>query len=625
MVSVTGSIARSLLEHVPHAVVLLYESRIIYLNRAAAELLGDRENRSFIGSDFLQKLRSGRLPDFTGRRGGLRRYGRGSDRLLRADGSFVDVCVETCHFDSGGLRLIQVYLSGAKRGGAEASVTAQPPASAEGELLGPFFATLPILFLQLDGKGTILQCGRPRSANVPFDPAEYVGRCLIELLPAAQEPEFRSVLRRACAEQSVTSLEFDVPGGPPPRSFECRLIPYQSDRLIAIFQDTTDSRRIERRRRRARRMESIGRLAGGIAHDFNNLLTAVVAHGEFARAEASADSALARHLDQILVAADRAADLTRRLLSFSGSSLGSSKVVDLRTLAGGLTGLFTRLLGDQVQLHVRLSPAPCPVRANPQQLERMLTHLVLNARDAMPDGGSLAVAIRPVRVGPVFAERHGEIQPGKYIQIVVRDTGVGICAEIEGRIFEPFFTTKQQGERAGLGLATCYGIIKHLEGHVSALSRPNSGTSFLVYLPESTERPAEPDPPAVARSLHGTGTILLVEDEALVREVTAKSLASFGYDVLVAEDGQHGLEVARGHSGRIDALVTDVVMPRLGGRDLAARLRLQIPSLKVLYISGYTHSSLDARDLKKPGTAFLHKPFSPTDLGGQLRDLLGRN
>ena len=497
MVSVTRSVTRSLLEFVPHAVVLLDGNRIVYLNRAAAELLGDRESGSWIGTEFTPRLRSGRLPQF----GELQYAGFGSDQLQRADGSFADVQLETHPFDSRRHHLTRVFLRG-------------------------------------------------------------------------------------------TSMEATL--------------------------------RSETRRLQELRMESMGRLAGGIAHDFNNLLTAVVAHSEFARAEVTAGGVLARHLDQILVAADRAADLTRKLLSFSRSSLGSVRVLDLRSLLQGLTDLMTRLLGDQIDLQVRLGRTPCSLHADPQQLERMLTHLVLNARDAMSNGGSLVIAIRQVRVGAVLAKLHGAIRPGNYVQLVVRDTGVGMCEDVQGRIFEPFFTTKQLGEGAGLGLATCYGIIKQLEGYVTTLSRPGSGTTFLIYLPACTEQPPAESPALERPGPHGTGTILLVEDDTLVREVTAKALACFGYDVLTAEHGEQGLTVAGDHPGRIDALVTDIVMPRLGGRELATRLRLQFPYLKVLYISGYTHSALEARDLKKPGTAFLHKPFAPTDLGAELRELLGR-
>ncbi|MFH0943656.1 MAG: ATP-binding protein [Planctomycetota bacterium] len=608
---------QSLLRDVPHAALLLEGSRIVYLNRAAVRLLGGDSEADWVGANLGRSLRSGRIPapDTTRPQ---------PDTLQRADGTQLPVQIESFGLDSGDSHLTRIYLH-RSAGESTASRFHQGDATRKtvsDQELRSILAALPDLIMLLDSSGVILECNRSRMEVASIPGEDFVGRPLSELLPPEDSAKITPAISRSLREQAVTSLEFTRTTGATTLCFDIRLVPHHGNRLVAIFRNVTGNRRSEDLLLDERKMEGIGRLAGGIARDFNNLLTAVVAHSEFARTEVPPDGVLSKHLDQILLATDRAAELTRKLLSFSKNRPGRVQPVDLRELARGLTDVIRRWLGERIDLRLVCGREPCTVLADPHQLEILLTNLVLNARDAMPEGGRLTIATRPfqLRKGSCRGARR---KPGDYAQVIVHDTGTGMTEEVRRRIFEPFFTTKRPAAGAGLGLATCYGIVKQLDGQISALTRPGGGTTFVIHLPRhdgvlpgAAWSPEWPGPKE-------SGTLLLVEDETLVREVTTKALTRLGYTVLTAEHGLDGIEVARNHQGRIDALVTDIVMPHLGGREMATRLRVQLPHLKVLYISGYTHTALEARDLRVPGTAFLHKPFTPSELGGKLRQLLG--
>ena len=618
MVSVTKQMAQSLLQDVPHAALLLEGSRIVYLNRAAARLLGGESAANWIGANLEGALQSGRIPSPD-------RSRPVPDTLCRADGSRFPVQIESLGLVSGEQHLTRVYLHGTANGASESQLVQRgsPRDPVSHQELRSIFAALPDLFMRLDSDGVILECNRSRLGIVPIPDEGLLGRPLAELLPPRDASRLVPAISRALKEQVVTSLEFTRLTGATTLYFEIRLVPYGGDRLVAICRDLTGCKRSDDFLLHELKMEGIGRLAGGIARDFNNLLTAVVAHSEFARTEVPPDGVLSKHLDQILLATDRATELTRNLLSFSKNHVGRVRPIDLRELTRELSDMMRRLIGENIDLRLICGRKPCFVLADPHQLERLFTNLVLNARDAMPQGGRLTIATRFVRLGEASFGRGGPRRGGDYAQVIVHDTGLGMTEAVRRRIFEPFFTTKKQPAGAGLGLATCYGIVRQLDGQISALTRPGRGTTFVIHLPRHDGARTGTSGLSDWPDRKEVGTLLLVEDDTLVREVTSKALTRLGYTVLCAEHGLAGIEVARNHPDRIDAVVTDIVMPHLGGREMATRLRVQLPHLKVLYISGYTHTALEARDLKKPGTAFLHKPFTPSELGGKLRQLLG--
>jgi PAS domain S-box-containing protein len=376
-------------------------------------------------------------------------------------------------------------------------------------------------------------------------------------------------------------------------------------RHLGSFRDLTAQKRLEEQLQQAQKMEAVGRLAGGIAHDFNNLLTAISGYGEFLSA-ALEDERLRRHAEEIEKASARAAALTSQLLAFSRRQVLQPRVLDLNAVVHDMDMMLRRLIGEDVELVILLDPELGAVCADPTQLEQVIVNLAVNARDAMPGGGALTIETSNVASDVVLA---------------ITDTGVGMTEDERARLFEPFFTTKG-GAGTGLGLATVYGIVEQSGGRIDVLTEPGLGSSFRISLPlvdAPVEEPVARPAPAAAT---GTETILLVEDEDVVRRLVAEILADAGYAVLEASDGASALEVARSHRGPLALLVTDVVMPGMSGRDVAQAVSPLRPALRVLYISGYTDSAIVDHGVLDEGTAFLQKPFSSGELTAKVRSLL---
>jgi PAS domain S-box-containing protein len=389
--------------------------------------------------------------------------------------------------------------------------------------------------------------------------------------------------------------------------------------VITVAEDVTSRRELEQQFRQAQKMEAVGRLAGGIAHDFNNLLTAITGYAEIMLAKLPGSDPLRRDAEEIRKAGDRAASLTRQLLAFSRRQMLRPRVLDLNAVVAETESMLRRLIGEDIELVTDLARGLGHVRTDPGQMAQVLVNLAVNARDAMPDGGELRIETADADVGLGFARRHPPMQPGSYVRLSLIDTGVGMDAEILSHVFEPFFTTKEQGAGTGLGLSTVYGIVKQSGGFVWVSSEPGHGTRFDVYLPRvDAELELDPAPPE-ASPLFGTETILLVEDEDVVRELVCEILESNGYTVLEARDGEAALDIFRGHEGPIDLLLTDVVMPRMGGRDLAERVTAQRPDVRVLFMSGYASSAVGSL---APGAAFVQKPFSTAALAERVREVL---
>jgi PAS domain S-box-containing protein len=399
----------------------------------------------------------------------------------------------------------------------------------------------------------------------------------------------------------------------------------QTAPILVIGQDISELRRLEHQLLLSQRMEGIGRLAGGIAHDFNNLLTAILGHAEMAQDDVAPSDPARGNIAEITRAAQRAADLTRQLLAFARRQIIEPRIVDLNGLVVNVDRMLRRLLGEDVELVTVQDPELWRVRIDPGQFEQVLVNLAVNARDAMPDGGTLVIETRNDNLDEDFARTHATVQAGPHVLLAVSDTGSGMDEDVLAHIFEPFFTTKEVGKGTGLGLATCYGIVKQNRGSIWVDSEPRVGTTFRIYLPRADAAPVQPadatDAPAVLKS-EGHETVMLVEDEALVRNLAADALRRHGYQVLSASTGLEALDLAGQALHSIDVLVTDVVMPQMGGEQLARRLLAERPALKVLFISGYTDLAVLQHGSLLAGTALLQKPFTPGQLVQRVRQLL---
>ena len=369
----------------------------------------------------------------------------------------------------------------------------------------------------------------------------------------------------------------------------------------------------------AQKLEAIGRLAGGVAHDFNNVLTAILGSAELLLLDAPRGAATREEIEIIRDAAMRAQELIRQLLAFSARQVLQPAVIDLNDLVKNLGRMLRRLIGEDLALATELAPDLGTVRADAGQVEQVLVNLAVNARDAMPDGGALTI-----RTMNADIPESGDLPGGRFIAVEVADTGVGMDADTLGRVFEPFFTTKERGKGTGLGLATVYGIVRQSGGHITVTSTPGAGTTFRIYLPRvdapvDAAREVRP----VTAPAAGSETILVAEDEQMVRVLIRKVLEQAGYTVLLAGGGVEALQLAERHSGRIHLLVTDVVMPEMNGRELARRLVAARPETKVLYLSGYADDAVERHGVLDPETAFMQKPFSPSALASRVRDVLG--
>jgi PAS domain S-box-containing protein len=397
----------------------------------------------------------------------------------------------------------------------------------------------------------------------------------------------------------------------------------ESEQVLELFaEDITERRQLEEQFRQAQKMEAVGRLAGGVAHDFNNLLMVINGYTEVLLEHLPDESGMRQKVQSIQQAADRAATLTRQLLAFSRKQLLELKVVDVNTVIQDMERLLRPLIGENIELVTRLSGDAGRIRADAGQLEQVIMNLVVNAKDAMPEGGRITLQSSCVIVNQEFRERR-YILPGSYVVISVSDNGQGMEKETQSRIFEPFFTTKEKGKGTGLGLSTVYGIVKQSNGYIYPESEVGNGTTFKIYLPrveDSAESLSATNSPVQQNA--GSETVLLVEDEESVRELVRETLLSRGYKVLEAENGEVGLRIAETCQETIDILITDVVMPGIGGRELVKRLVVQRPSMRVLYLSGYTEDAVLNQGSLGDDVAFLQKPFTLQALAKKVYDVL---
>ncbi len=393
--------------------------------------------------------------------------------------------------------------------------------------------------------------------------------------------------------------------------------------LIGTVQDVTERRELEKQLHLSQKMEAVGKLAGGIAHDFNNFLTSILGYADLVLMKLEKDNPLKEYMTEINKACRRAASLTRQLLAFSRKQIFQTKVLNLNDVISDMEKMLRRLIGEDIELKAFRSHELGNVEVDQSQVEQVIMNLTINGRDAMPQGGKLTIETANVNLDESYARKHSSVKPGPYVMMAISDNGIGMDKETQFRIFEPFFTTKELGKGTGLGLSTVYGIIKQSGGYIWIYSEPGTGTTFKIYLPrvdktvEQVEQEIGPK-----KSLKGSETILVVEDNDMVRQVAFEIFLNYGYTVLEAKNGEAAIEICKQHEGPIHLMIADVVMPKMGGRKLAKYLESIRKETKVLYMSGYTEDTIVHRGILPQGMNFLQKPFTHEMIANKVRELL---
>jgi PAS domain S-box-containing protein len=561
------------------------------------------------------------LADVAKDRTALQQSGPWRHRAKSGEVMTVDISSHTLEFDGRRAALVVAHDTTARLS-AERSLS-----ESEARKAALFEAALDAI-VAIDAEGRITEFNPAAEATFGLPRNEILGRPIVDtIIP----PHFRERHRRAfdrylaSGQSAILGRRLQLSGlHADGHEFPVELTVYRvplpgPPTFSAFIRDLTESRRLEEQLLQAQKMESIGRLAGGIAHDFNNLLTAISGYAQLALDRNDLVPALKQEVEQIRIAAGRAVELTSQLLAFSRRQVMQPIALDLGETLQDIGPMLRRILGEDVRLTTKVDPELGSVLADPGQLSQVIVNLAVNARDAMPSGGTLTLETTNVDLDTQYALGHAEVVPGPYVLLSVTDTGAGMDEATRARLFEPFFTTKEQGKGTGLGLATVYGIVRQSGGHIWVYSEPGRGTVFKVYLPRvegvTAERLA---PPARPRQTDGTETILVVEDDAGVRAFVETVLSGRGYRVLVASNADEALRRAK-VDGPIALLLTDVVMPGLSGADLAEHVRAVTPQVRVLFVSGYTEDTIVHHGVLDPTVSFLAKPFSPDALAERVR------
>jgi PAS domain S-box-containing protein len=485
-----------------------------------------------------------------------------------------------------------------------------------------------IYTLDLEGKLTYVN---HRAVGLTgYSREELVGRDIASILHPDDLPERLEHLKRAgTGVPQITRLRFIRKEGDAVTLSMNETPIIKEGKIVGIFgigRDITREVELEDQLRQAQKLEAVGQLAGGVAHDFNNLLTVILGHTELALMKTLDDSSLRKDLSEVKMAAERAADLTGQLLTFSRKQMIQPKVIDLNVTISRMNRLLRRLVREDIDFRVERAPELWRIMADPNQVEQVIVNLVVNARDAMPEGGTIFLETDNVEIGNERAKELGGIRAGRYVMLSVTDTGNGMSKEIQKRIFEPFFTTKPEGKGTGLGLSTVYGIVRQHKGGVWVHSRIGQGTTFKAYMPavdgkDATERLVAS--PQIPRGFEET--ILVVEDEESVRGMVVTTLSELGYAVWEAHGGPQALAFLDEQGVEPDLLITDVVMPGIGGEKLAEECERRLPDVQILFISGYTDNAIHKDGVLKEGIEFLQKPFTPLSLALKVRELLANS
>ncbi|MBS0203263.1 MAG: PAS domain S-box protein [Planctomycetes bacterium] len=613
---------RRLIDVLPDAVYMNIAGRIRFCNPKCLELFGATKPEQILGKSAFELFHPDYHELIRQRVARMRDTGQPSEgvreKILRLDGQEVPVHVVATPITEGGVEAVLVCLHDLTE--HERSM----------EVLQSVLDSVQDAILTTDERGVIEVANPGVERLFGYSVAEVVGSSVKVLMPDPNHSENNSYLHnyRGPGDAKVIGVGREVLG----RRMDGTTFPVElsvSEFLIngrrqftGVVRDITKRKRLEEQFRQAQKMEAVGRLAGGVAHDFNNLLTVINGYSDLMMMQIDGGNPHLASVQAIRDAGERAARLTQQLLSYSRRAIIEPKVLKLNDLVLETTRLLRRLIGENILLTVDPDPELARIKADPSQLEQVVMNLVVNARDSMPMGGRLTIATQNVTLTEGDRKGFLDLEPGDYVRLTITDTGHGMSDKVKSAIFEPFFTTKEVGQGTGLGLAVVHGVVKQCGGSVEVESELGTGTTFTVLIPAMKEFDGETDSRPREDAPTGHETVLLVEDEPAVRRVVRIALETKGYLVLEACNGNQAIEAARNHAGLISVLVTDVVMPHISGRELAATLRAMRPNIRVLYISGYMDDAIIRHEIEDSTDTFLQKPFSPLTLARKVREIL---
>ena len=619
---------RRLVELSPDTVFIESDGKIVFINAAGAKLFGATDQEQLVGTAIMDRIHPDDRAVVADRIRNLRKGAEVpllEEKYLRLDGSSVDVEVVATpfvHRDKPAAQVIARDITERKRAEQTLRSSEEKYRRFFDEDLSGVYVCSPsgqILscnptFVRIFGFQSIEEALSTNVASLHQNSLSW--QAFVQVLRERKKVERSEIeLRRrnATAVYAILSAfgTFNEDG----ELLEVKCY---------VFDDT-ERKMLEGQFRQAQKMEAVGRLAGGVAHDFNNLLTAITGYSELILMRLQNSDPMHRNVEEIKKAGERAASLTRQLLAFSRRQVLQPKVLDLNAVISDMEKMIRRLIGEDIDFRFVTDGVLGRVKADRGQIEQVVMNLAVNARDAMPNGGKLTIGTSNVSLSEDFAREHRGAKPGDYVMVTVRDTGCGMNEEVQAHLFEPFFTTKEVGKGTGLGLSTVYGIVKQSGAYIDVRSAERQGTTVVIYLPQVQEdRPLLRIPPEHEGDLHGSETVLLVEDEPTVRSLGLEILRARGYTVLEAADGRSAIKICESTNAPIQLAIIDVVMPRMNGRELAQRLAILRPDIKIIFVSGYSEDAILNQGVLQPGTVFLQKPFTPDSLARKAREILDR-